>query len=196
MPNPEKEGEFLDVDELTAVPHPLQSLVDENFRAVRIAAGDTISAAISSEGDLRVWGSFRVRFDERTNCFGANDSCRATRVFSASPAVSGISFCQRLLFSGRRLHHTLLFPFVLLWSIATTPAEAFHNKTLRMNRAKVEPPCDRLQGSIGIDRLGSRIHYLRVHTLRSVDNIFLVFRFTIRAANVFQKISLPSPEIP
>ncbi|KAH9938640.1 regulator of chromosome condensation 1/beta-lactamase-inhibitor protein II [Fomitopsis serialis] len=33
--------------------------VDENFRAVRITAGDTISAAISSEGDLRVWGSFR-----------------------------------------------------------------------------------------------------------------------------------------
>ncbi|KAH9843822.1 regulator of chromosome condensation 1/beta-lactamase-inhibitor protein II [Rhodofomes roseus] len=59
VPNPEKEGEFLDVDELTAVPYPLQSLVEENFRAVRITAGDTISAAISSQGDLRVWGSFR-----------------------------------------------------------------------------------------------------------------------------------------
>ncbi|KAF9816333.1 hypothetical protein IEO21_04198 [Rhodonia placenta] len=59
VPNPEKEGEFLDVDTLTAEPNPLQSLVDENFRAVRIAAGDTISAAISSQGDLRVWGSFR-----------------------------------------------------------------------------------------------------------------------------------------
>lgn len=60
VPNPDKEGEFLDVDELTAEPHPLKSLVDENFRAVRIAAGDTISAAISSEGELRVWGTFRV----------------------------------------------------------------------------------------------------------------------------------------
>ncbi|TFY69968.1 hypothetical protein EVJ58_g85 [Rhodofomes roseus] len=59
VPNPENEGEFLDVDELTAVPYPLQSLVEENFRAVRITAGDTISAAISSQGDLRVWGSFR-----------------------------------------------------------------------------------------------------------------------------------------
>ncbi|GBE79948.1 Protein pim1 [Sparassis crispa] len=59
VPNPEKEGEFLDVDVLTAEPHPLQSLVEEKFRAVRVAAGDTISAAISSEGDLRVWGSFR-----------------------------------------------------------------------------------------------------------------------------------------
>ncbi|PCH41194.1 RCC1/BLIP-II [Wolfiporia cocos MD-104 SS10] len=59
VPNPEKEGEFLDVDELTAEPHPLQSLIDEKFRAVRVAAGDTISAAISAEGELRVWGSFR-----------------------------------------------------------------------------------------------------------------------------------------
>ncbi|EIN10547.1 RCC1/BLIP-II [Punctularia strigosozonata HHB-11173 SS5] len=59
VPNPDKEGEFLDVDELTAVPHPVQSLVDEDFRAVRVAAGDSVSAAISSTGELRVWGSFR-----------------------------------------------------------------------------------------------------------------------------------------
>jgi regulator of chromosome condensation len=61
VPDPENPDAFLDVDELTSVPHPLQSLIDENFRAVRIAAGDSISAAISSEGELRVWGSFRVR---------------------------------------------------------------------------------------------------------------------------------------
>ncbi|TCD69877.1 hypothetical protein EIP91_005954 [Steccherinum ochraceum] len=59
VPNPDKEGEFLDIDTLTAQPFPLQSLVDEKFRAVRAAAGDTISAAISDEGELRVWGSFR-----------------------------------------------------------------------------------------------------------------------------------------
>lgn len=62
IPDPENPGKFLDVDALTAVPHPLQTLVDENFRAVRIAAGDSICAAISSEGELRVWGSFRVSF--------------------------------------------------------------------------------------------------------------------------------------
>ena len=50
----------MDIDELTSVPHPLQTLIDEKFRAVRVAAGDSISAAISSEGELRVWGSFRV----------------------------------------------------------------------------------------------------------------------------------------
>ena len=54
------EGEFLDVDTLTAQPFPLQTLVDEGFRATRIATGDSISAAISQEGELRVWGSFRV----------------------------------------------------------------------------------------------------------------------------------------
>ncbi|KAA1478132.1 RCC1/BLIP-II [Dentipellis sp. KUC8613] len=60
IPNPDKPGEFLDIDELTAVPHPLTTLVEENFRAVKVAAGDSISAAISDEGKLRVWGSFRA----------------------------------------------------------------------------------------------------------------------------------------
>jgi hypothetical protein len=43
-------------------PRPLESLVDEGFRAVKVAAGDSISAAIGTEGGLRVWGSFRVGF--------------------------------------------------------------------------------------------------------------------------------------
>ncbi|TFL05845.1 regulator of chromosome condensation 1/beta-lactamase-inhibitor protein II [Pterulicium gracile] len=59
VPDPADPTKMLDMDELTAWPHPIQSLVDENFRAVRVAAGDNISAAISAEGDLRVWGSFR-----------------------------------------------------------------------------------------------------------------------------------------
>ncbi|KAF9000352.1 RCC1/BLIP-II [Hymenopellis radicata] len=40
-------------------PERVQALLDENFRAVRIAAGSTVSAAISSEGELRVWGTFK-----------------------------------------------------------------------------------------------------------------------------------------
>ncbi|KAG2115974.1 regulator of chromosome condensation 1/beta-lactamase-inhibitor protein II [Suillus discolor] len=60
VPDPDNPGKFIHVDELTAVPYPLQSLVDEGFRAVRIAAGDSISAAISDNGELRVWGSFRA----------------------------------------------------------------------------------------------------------------------------------------
>jgi regulator of chromosome condensation len=50
----------MDVDILTSYPLPLQSLTDEKFRAVRVTAGDSISAAISADGELRVWGSFRV----------------------------------------------------------------------------------------------------------------------------------------
>lgn len=61
VPDPDNPDQFLDIDDLTAVPYPLQSLIDEKFRAVRITAGDSISAAISDRGELRVWGSFRVR---------------------------------------------------------------------------------------------------------------------------------------
>ena len=60
VPDPGKPGSFIDIDELTSVPHPIQSLVNENFRAVRITTGDNICAAIDPEGELRVWGSFRV----------------------------------------------------------------------------------------------------------------------------------------
>jgi regulator of chromosome condensation len=60
VPDPNNPGKFLDIDELTSVPHPLASLVDEKFRAVSVSTGDNICAAVSSEGDLRVWGSFRV----------------------------------------------------------------------------------------------------------------------------------------
>ncbi|KAE9410016.1 RCC1/BLIP-II [Gymnopus androsaceus JB14] len=60
VPDPENPGSMLDMDELTSVPHPLQTLVEEGFRAVKIATGDSICAAVSDQGELRVWGSFRV----------------------------------------------------------------------------------------------------------------------------------------
>ncbi|KAE9399489.1 RCC1/BLIP-II [Gymnopus androsaceus JB14] len=39
--------------------HPLQSLVDEGFRAVQAAAGSNINAVVSDQGEVRAWGSFR-----------------------------------------------------------------------------------------------------------------------------------------
>ncbi|KAJ4479292.1 regulator of chromosome condensation 1/beta-lactamase-inhibitor protein II [Lentinula aciculospora] len=60
VPDPKNPGSFLDIDELTSVPHPLQTLVYEGFRAVKIATGDSICAAVNDKGELRVWGSFRV----------------------------------------------------------------------------------------------------------------------------------------
>ncbi|PPQ77413.1 hypothetical protein CVT25_010995 [Psilocybe cyanescens] len=60
VPDPKNPGAFLSVDDLASVPHPLQTLVDEGFRAVTAASGDSICAAVSDKGELRVWGSFRV----------------------------------------------------------------------------------------------------------------------------------------
>jgi regulator of chromosome condensation len=60
VPDPDNPNSFLSVDELTSIPHPLQTLVDAGFRAVKVVAGDSICAALSDQGELRVWGSFRV----------------------------------------------------------------------------------------------------------------------------------------
>lgn len=38
----------------------VQGLQEEDFKAVRVAAGDSVSLAISDNGELRCWGSFRV----------------------------------------------------------------------------------------------------------------------------------------
>lgn len=96
VPDPNNPGSFMDIDELTAVPHPLQTLIDENFRAVRVAAGDSISAAISSEGELRVWGSFRVSIHEQI-VGGTSISImvsRPTKVHLALPTVGNINSHQ------------------------------------------------------------------------------------------------------
>ncbi|KAF7355548.1 hypothetical protein MSAN_01471900 [Mycena sanguinolenta] len=45
---------------LTNLPHPLDSLVAEHFRAVQVATGDSICVAIDNHGEIRVWGSFRA----------------------------------------------------------------------------------------------------------------------------------------
>lgn len=64
IPDPKDEKQTIEVDVETSlpvsVPSPIKSLVDEGFRAVRVYAGDSISAAISDQGELRIWGTFRV----------------------------------------------------------------------------------------------------------------------------------------
>ena len=59
VPNPENPDEVLNADILAFFPAKVD--LPETYKAVQIAAGDSISAAISNEGELRVWGSFRVR---------------------------------------------------------------------------------------------------------------------------------------
>jgi regulator of chromosome condensation len=45
----------------------VSGLQEEEFRAVKAAAGDSISVVVGEEGDVRAWGSFRVslNFDQR-----------------------------------------------------------------------------------------------------------------------------------
>ena len=65
IPDPNNDAYSIEVDEKTKdpvwKPVPIHSLIEEGFRAVKIVAGDSFSAAISNEGELRAWGAFAVR---------------------------------------------------------------------------------------------------------------------------------------
>ncbi|KAL1947946.1 hypothetical protein VTO73DRAFT_13670 [Trametes versicolor] len=62
VPDPNNDAYSIEADEVTKdpvwKPVPIHSLVEEGFRAVKIVAGDSFSAAISDEGQLRAWGAF------------------------------------------------------------------------------------------------------------------------------------------
>ena len=49
-------------EELETVPMLVEGLQDGDFsfKAIRIAAGDSISLAVGDHGELRCWGSYRV----------------------------------------------------------------------------------------------------------------------------------------
>ncbi|EJD52432.1 RCC1/BLIP-II [Auricularia subglabra TFB-10046 SS5] len=57
--DPANPGQKLDKDELEATPALIQGLDHQDFRAVRIAAGGSVSVALSDEGEVRSWGSFK-----------------------------------------------------------------------------------------------------------------------------------------
>ncbi len=59
-PDPEDPTKTIDSDIAESTPTVLKSLVDEEFRAVQVAAGNNVSVALSTDGRLRAWGSFRV----------------------------------------------------------------------------------------------------------------------------------------
>ncbi|KAG5635990.1 hypothetical protein H0H81_009440 [Sphagnurus paluster] len=90
IPDPQNLEGFLDEADLTCYPHPLQSLVDEGFRAVKIAAGDGISGAVSAKGDLRVWGSFRVNEGLLGFSSGLQQQVLPTSILTLPPARRGL----------------------------------------------------------------------------------------------------------
>jgi hypothetical protein len=60
VPDPENPGKIIETEELETWPMIVPALLEEGFRAVSVAAGDSISVAVSAEGQVRAWGSFRV----------------------------------------------------------------------------------------------------------------------------------------
>ena len=60
VPDPDHPEETLEPEILETQPMVVQTLVDENFRAVDVSAGDSVSVALGEDGELRAWGSFRV----------------------------------------------------------------------------------------------------------------------------------------
>ncbi|KAJ1305889.1 hypothetical protein OPQ81_010609 [Rhizoctonia solani] len=58
-PDPEDPTKAIDSDLAESTPTVLKTLVDEGFRAVSVAAGNNVSLALGTDGQLRAWGSFR-----------------------------------------------------------------------------------------------------------------------------------------
>ncbi|ODN74877.1 hypothetical protein L202_07179 [Cryptococcus amylolentus CBS 6039] len=59
VPDPSDPSKAIENEELETYPFVVETLEKEGFRAVQVAAGDSISVAISDKGELRAWGSFR-----------------------------------------------------------------------------------------------------------------------------------------
>ncbi|WVF67604.1 hypothetical protein IAT40_002362 [Kwoniella sp. CBS 6097] len=59
VPDPANPGSVIPNEDLETLPLVVESLEKEGFRAVQVAAGDSVSIALSDKGELRAWGSFR-----------------------------------------------------------------------------------------------------------------------------------------
>jgi regulator of chromosome condensation len=60
VPNPNDPSATVPNEDLETYPFVVETLEKEGFRAVKVAAGDSVSVALSDKGEIRVWGSFRV----------------------------------------------------------------------------------------------------------------------------------------
>lgn len=107
VPDPENPGEFMNIDELTSYPQPLHTLVDEGFRAVKAVAGDSICAAVSDKGELRVWGSFRVYNLHYTVAAFTDPYSRSMKGLSDSLTVSNTNIHLSLSFNSATSPATL-----------------------------------------------------------------------------------------
>lgn len=65
VPDPDDSSQILESDILESQPLAIPSLVEEGFRVVQAAAGDSVSVFLDAEGVLRSCGCFRVRTSHR-----------------------------------------------------------------------------------------------------------------------------------
>lgn len=70
--DPKNPDEMIPNEDLESYPYVVETLEQEGFRAVQVAAGDSISVAISDKGELRAWGSFRVSLLGKKEQSGCN----------------------------------------------------------------------------------------------------------------------------
>lgn len=60
MRDPNDPSATIPNEDLETYPYVVETLEKEGLRAVKVAAGDSVSVALSDKGEIRVWGSFRV----------------------------------------------------------------------------------------------------------------------------------------
>ena len=58
--DPDAPGQLIYPEIVEYTPMLVARLIEEGFRAVQVAAGDSISVALSDKGEIRAWGCFRV----------------------------------------------------------------------------------------------------------------------------------------
>jgi alpha-tubulin suppressor-like RCC1 family protein len=88
VPDPNNAGEVIANEDLETYPYVIDALEKEGFRAVQVAAGDSISVAVDENGDIRAWGSFRVSPSRALVQTELELTLRATKANSASIRLS------------------------------------------------------------------------------------------------------------
>ena len=94
------DGNVIENEALETVPFVIESLEKENFRAVSVAAGDSVSVAVSDKGEIRAWGSFRVGDGLTQLTLGKRRRSRLRRS-SRSQSVSVYSNLPRFFAKGQ-----------------------------------------------------------------------------------------------
>ncbi|KAI0749576.1 regulator of chromosome condensation 1/beta-lactamase-inhibitor protein II [Daedaleopsis nitida] len=85
-------GTTVEVDKETSIPFhlpaPIQSLVEEGFRAVTVTLGDCIGVVLDTDGQMRAWGTYRTS----NGHLGFSPSIPKQYLPIAIPVLTGLRF--------------------------------------------------------------------------------------------------------